>query len=110
MPFKGNDFQYNRDEAYSALTYDKYGHEHDEAMDSLVDVENGARQYWAKQLVAYVNKNKGEFTAEEIDGVLRAAKLLDPYSGKDGADSQFAQTTLTDAPEGAKWVTPDVKK
>jgi hypothetical protein len=107
MPFKGNDFQHTRSEAYAGLTYDKYGHEHDEAVGALVDVENGVRKYWADQLVTYVIGHLGEFTPEEIDGVNRAVKLLDPYSGKDGAEGQFARTTLDDRPEGAKHITPN---
>lgn len=107
MPFKGNDFQYTRGEAYASLTSDDYGHEHDEKLDDLVNLENGVRKYWADQLLAYVKSNSGEFTAEEIDGVMRAAKLVDPYSGKDGAEGQFARTTLDDRPQGAKWINPD---
>lgn len=104
MPFKGNDFQYTRSEAYSALTHDKYGHEHDEAMDGLVDVENGVRKYWADRL-----RTLPIPTTLDLDTVAAIAALLDPYSGQDGADGQFARTTLDDRPEGAKWVTPDEK-
>lgn len=105
MPFKGNDFQHTRSEAYSALTHDKYGHEHDEAMDGLVDVENGVRKYWADRLQKLV-EDAPEYAQE---GLRLAAAMLDPYSGQDGADGQFARTTLDDRPEGAKWVTPDEK-
>lgn len=106
MPFKGNDFQHTRAEAYSAETYDKYGYEHDEAMQPLVDLENGVRKYWADQLLAYVKANPSEFTAEETDGVMHAARLLNPYNGKDGADGSFVRTSLSDAPEGEKRVIP----
>jgi hypothetical protein len=100
MPFKGNDFQHTRSEAYSALTYDKYGHEHDEAMDGLVDVENGVRKYWADQLRTLIQDGSQGSLAD-------LANLLDPYSGDDGGNNEFARTTLDDRPEGAKHITPN---
>jgi hypothetical protein len=105
MPFKGNDFQPSRGEAYAAITSDYYGQEHDEKLDSLVDLENGTRKYWADQLRALA---KVTSDLVEAQAIWRAAVLLDPYSSED-LDGSFAQTTLTDAPEGAKWITPDEK-
>ncbi len=108
MPFKGEDFQWTRAEAYAQDTYDKYGQEHDEAVQSLVDVENGSRKYWADQL-RVEHERQGVPCAGEGCEALRLIRLLDPYSGKDGANGEFARTTLTDAPEGAKQVTPNTK-
>jgi hypothetical protein len=108
MPFKGNDFQHTRDEAYVADSYDKYGQEHDEFLQRLVDVENGARQYWAKQLRAE-HERQGIPCAGDGCESLRLIRLLDPYSGQDGANGKFARTTLDDADEGAKYVTPNEK-
>jgi hypothetical protein len=100
MPFKGNDFQHTRSEAYAALTYDKYGHEHDEAVGGLVDVENGVRKYWADQLRKLI---QDRYQGSLMD----LANLLDPYSGDDGGNNEFAQTALDDRPEGAKHITPN---
>lgn len=105
MPFKGNDFQYTRGEAYAALIHDKYGYEHDEALAPLVDLENGVRKYWADQL-RVLAKVTADLT--EAKAIWHAAQLLDPYSGED-LDGSFARTTLDDRAEGAKWVSPDTK-
>jgi hypothetical protein len=102
MPFKGNDFQHTRSEAYAALTYDKYGQEHDEAVGNLVNVENGVRKYWADQLRALSIP-----TTLDLDTVAAIAGLLDPYSGDDGGNNEFARTALDDRPEGAKHITPN---
>jgi hypothetical protein len=103
MPFTGNDFQYDRGEAYAELTSGRYGEEHDQRMAEGVDLENGVRKYWADRLRKF---------AEDADPEVRkhvAAyfDLLDPYSGRDGDNGQFARTTLDDRPEGAKWITPN---
>lgn len=106
MPFKGNDFQHTRSEAYAALTYDKYGHEHDEAVGALVDVENGVRKYWADQLGKLI-RNEHPAASPERSELLRMVALLDPYSGDDGGNNEFARTALDDRPEGAKHITPN---
>jgi hypothetical protein len=102
MPFKGNDFQHTRSEAYAALTYDKYGHEHDEAVGALVDVENGVRKYWADQLGS--SRSRTTYQGSRWPS---AVNLLDPYSGDDGGNNEFARTALDDRPEGAKHITPN---
>lgn len=104
MPWKGNDFQYDRDEAYAANTYDKYGAEHDDAMQDRVNVENGSRKYWADQL-----REKAETAPQdERAGLLRAANLLDPYTAKHPVnDAAFVRTALSDDPEGQKRVIPN---
>lgn len=104
MPFKGDDFQYTRDEGYVAITSGIYGYEHDEKVGELVDAENGVRKYWADQL-----RNLPIPTTLDLGTVAALADLLDPYTGTDGVNGQFARTTLTDAPEGAKWITPNEK-
>lgn len=106
MPFKGNDFQHTRGEGYAAITDGIYGQDYDEKLDAIVDVENGARKYWADQL-----REKAETVPQdERAGLLRAADLLDPYTTKHPVkDAAFARTTLTDAPEGQKWITPNAE-
>lgn len=79
--------------------------EHDDAMREGVNLENGVRKYWADQLQTLVD-DAPEYARE---GLLLAVAMLDPYSGKDGADGQFARTTLDDRDEGCKWVTPNAK-
>lgn len=106
MPFKGNDFQTDRGEGYAAITSGLYGSEHDDNMDGLVDLENGVRKYWADQLQKLIDSEHPAVSPEKA-GMLRLVALLDPYSGNDGDDGQFARTTLDDRPEGAKWVTPN---
>lgn len=108
MPFNGEDFQWTRNEAYADQTQGVYGGESDEALERLVDLENGVRKYWADQLRVHVASDSAS-RPKWAAAVLEAAALLDPYSGKDGADGEFARTTLDDASEGAKWVTPNVK-
>lgn len=105
MPFKGNDFQHTRHEGYVAVLTGRYGHEYDDKLDELVDVENGVRKYWADQLRQFAQGLQGD----ERTGMMAAVAFLDPYSGQDGPEDQFARTTMTDDPEGAKWITPDVK-
>lgn len=102
MPFKGNDFQHTRAEAYTAETYDKYGEEHDRAMEDRVNVENGVRSFWAARLQTLVDEAP-EYARE---GLLLAVAMLDPYNGKDGSDGRFARTVLGAGPEGDRRVIP----
>jgi len=111
MPFKGNDFQHTRTEGYNALLGGRYGEEHDDRLGELVDVENGVRKYWADQLRAQHERDhhmgmpcKPEYRC----GARELLDLLDPYSGKDGADGEFARTALT-GEDGYKWITPDAE-
>lgn len=107
MPFKGNDFQFTRSEAYVELSGGKYGEEHDDAMQEGVDLENGVRKYWADQL------RKAPWQIGDVpidpDALEAIAALLDPYSGQDGLKGEFARTALDDRPEGAKWITPNAE-
>jgi hypothetical protein len=102
-PWKGNDFQHDRGEAIAAMTSGLYGTEHDERMDEIVDVENGARKFWADRL----RERAEEGPHDERAGMLRAASLLDPYTPKTAADDSFSRTRLDDQPEGARWVYPE---
>lgn len=102
MPFKGNDFQFSRGETYAYLNSDYYGQEHDDKLGELVDLENGIRKYWADQL-----RKLAEDADPEIRKYLTVYfDLLDPYNDRIGDSGEFARTTLTDAPEGEKWITP----
>lgn len=105
MPYKSGEFQWNRGEAYADLTSGYYGPECDDEIEGLVNLENGVRKYWADQLrivaESYAWPPPREALAVLVD-------LLDPYSGKDGAEGQFARTTA-EGEEGAQWPSPDVK-
>lgn len=99
MPYTGNDWQPNRNEAYATITADQYGQEHDETVDELVDVENGVRKHWADKFREIAEKSGGGgYTTALMD----AAQHLDPYSGVDGPDGAFARTLAQGEP-GTVW-------
>lgn len=105
MPFKDGDFQYTRDEAYANVTTGKYGEEHDDAMAELVNVENGVRKHWADRLREFVNAAYSEdnSTALALRSVmLEVVSRLDPYSGDDGANGEYARSEYT----GDGWLKP----
>ena len=97
MPWKGNDFQWGRDEKISDLTYDKYGHEHDEAVDDLCDLVNGTRKTYADLLRARLAEN-GEI------GTLELIEMLDPYTESPDAP-EFRRCAL-EGDEGTKQIRP----
>lgn len=99
MPWKGNDFQYDRDEAYAESTAGRYGDEHDQRMTELVNLENGVRKHFADKFAELAE----QCPQDERAGFLRAARLLDPYSLT--WEPGFERTELEGA-EGAKEVTP----
>jgi hypothetical protein len=102
-PFKGNDFQHTLAEAVSANTYDKYGEEHDDAVEDRMDVANGARKDMADKLRAYAEAFLSPEEPEQYEAFLSAANLVDPYSGHAG-DGSFARYALQGEP-GAKHFT-----
>ncbi len=97
MPWKGNDFQWSRDEAYADLTQGQYGSEYAEAAGRLVNLENGVRKYFADKLRTYFAQYHDHSGGGECGacGALQAAELLDPYAEKDPADAaEFGLTVL----------------
>lgn len=106
MPWKGDDFQHTLEEAVSAETYDKYGQEHDEAMQDRVNVANGARSDQAARLRAYAETYLSPEEPEQYEAFMSAAALVDPYSRHDG-DGSFAKYTL-EGDDGAKVIGPRI--
>lgn len=92
MPWKNGEFQWDREEAYADQLQGRYGHEHDERLADLVNLENGIRKYWADKLRAFVDSAEG--TAYDATGIITAADFLDPY--EDTEDPAFARTDLDD--------------
>lgn len=91
MPWKGNDFQYNRDEAFAVLKAGLYGEEYAEAVSICADIDNGVRKHWTDKLRALAD----EVPQDERAGMMVAARLLDPYNDVNGRDGSFGRTEVT---------------
>jgi hypothetical protein len=104
MPYKGEDFQWTRDEAAADITQGRYGEENDDKIAELVNFENGVRKLWADRL----RETAEVCPQDERAGMLRAADLLDPYTTKHPVKAAgYVRTRLDDRPEGAVWFGPE---
>lgn len=105
MPFRGEDFQSTRGEAYSELLAYVPDSERDVLVGDLADLENGIRQYWAMKLRQEVQSWTDVPTKS---AVMHAAELLDPYNGKGGRAGDFRRSTPEpwDGKDGEKVVKP----